>query len=100
MPGNRPVLQRSLPTDVGSDGPACTFRLVYRGDRCNPVLASYVVPCVAHGNGVHSLDRVVRAGDSHGSGLVWYSRDGDAEVAIGVGAADLLFLGFGEDSSF
>ena len=25
---------------------------------------------------------------------------GDAEVALGIGAADLLFLGFGEDSSF
>ena len=35
-----------------------------------------------------------------GAGLIWYSRDGDAEVAMGVGAADLLFLGFGEDSSF
>ena len=35
-----------------------------------------------------------------GAGLIWYSRDGDAEVALGVGAADLLFLGFGEDSSF
>ena len=35
-----------------------------------------------------------------GAGLIWYSREGDAEVAVGVGAADLLFLGFGEDSSF
>ena len=35
-----------------------------------------------------------------GAGLIWFSRDGDAEVAVGVGAADLLFLGFGEDSSF
>ena len=35
-----------------------------------------------------------------GAGLIWYSRQGGAEVALGVGAADLLFLGFGEDSSF
>ena len=35
-----------------------------------------------------------------GAGLIWYSRCGDAEVTVGVGAADLLFLGFGEDSSF
>ena len=35
-----------------------------------------------------------------GAGLIWYSRNGDAEVALGVGAADLLFLDFGEDSSF
>ena len=35
-----------------------------------------------------------------GAGLIWYSRAGDAEVAMGVGAADLLFLRFGEDSSF
>lgn len=35
-----------------------------------------------------------------GAGLIWYSRDGGAEVAVGVGAADLLFLGFGEDSSY
>ena len=33
-----------------------------------------------------------------GAGLIWYSRQGDAEVALGVDAADLLFLGFGEDS--
>ena len=35
-----------------------------------------------------------------GAGLIWYSRQGGAEVALGVGAADLLFLVFGEDSSF
>ena len=35
-----------------------------------------------------------------GAGLIWYTRDSDAEVAMGVGAADLLFLEFGEDSSF
>ena len=35
-----------------------------------------------------------------GAGLIWYRRDSGAEVAVGVGAADLLFLGFGEDSSF
>ena len=35
-----------------------------------------------------------------GAGLIWYSRVSGAEVAMGVGAADLLFLGFGEDSSF
>ena len=35
-----------------------------------------------------------------GAGLIWYSRDGDAEAEMGVGAADLMFLGFGEDSSF
>ena len=35
-----------------------------------------------------------------GAGLIWYSRAGGAEVAVGVGAADLSFLGFGEDSSF
>ena len=35
-----------------------------------------------------------------GAGLIWYSRDGGAEVAVGVGAADLLYLGFGDDSSF
>ena len=34
------------------------------------------------------------------AGLIWYSRDSGAEVAMGVGAADLLFLGFGENSSF
>lgn len=35
-----------------------------------------------------------------GAGLIWYTREGDAEVAVGVGAADLSFLGFGVDSSF
>ena len=35
-----------------------------------------------------------------GAGLIWYGRDGDAEVEMGVSAANLLFLGFGEDSSF
>ena len=35
-----------------------------------------------------------------GAGLIWYSRDGGAEVAVDVGAADLLFLDFGEDSSY
>ena len=32
-----------------------------------------------------------------GAGLIWYSRVSGAEVAMGVGTADLLFLGFGED---
>ena len=35
-----------------------------------------------------------------GAGLIWYLREDGAEVAMGVGAADLSFLGFGDDSSF
>ena len=35
-----------------------------------------------------------------GAGLIWYIRESDAEVAVGVGAADLSFLDFGIDSSF
>ena len=35
-----------------------------------------------------------------GAGLIWYSREHGAEVALGVGAVSLRFLGFGSDSSF
>lgn len=35
-----------------------------------------------------------------GAGLVWYSRSKGAEVAVGVCAMELSFLGFGDDSSF
>ena len=34
-----------------------------------------------------------------GAGLIWYSREHGAEVALGVGAVNLRFLGFGSDSS-
>ena len=35
-----------------------------------------------------------------GAGLIWYVRTGGTEVARGVGAVDLTFLGFGDDSSY
>jgi hypothetical protein len=35
-----------------------------------------------------------------GAGLIWYSREHGAEVALGVGGVNLRFLGFGSDSSF
>ena len=35
-----------------------------------------------------------------GAGLIWYARTGGTEVARGVGAVDLTFLGFGDDSSY
>lgn len=35
-----------------------------------------------------------------GAGLIWYVRTGGTEVARGVGAVSLLFLGFGDDSSY
>jgi hypothetical protein len=35
-----------------------------------------------------------------GAGLIWYRREHGAEVALGVGAVNLKFLGFGIDSSF
>jgi hypothetical protein len=35
-----------------------------------------------------------------GAGLIWFSREHGAEVALGIGAVNLRFLGFGSDSSF
>ena len=35
-----------------------------------------------------------------GAGLIWFSREHGADVALGVGAVNLRFLGFGSDSSF
>lgn len=35
-----------------------------------------------------------------GAGIIWYAVDNGAEVARGVSAVDLTFLGFGTDSSF
>ena len=35
-----------------------------------------------------------------GAGLIWYNREHGAEVALGVGAVSLRFLGFGSDSSY
>jgi hypothetical protein len=34
-----------------------------------------------------------------GSGVIWYSLESGTEVALGVSAVDLSFLGFGFDSS-
>lgn len=35
-----------------------------------------------------------------GAGILWFTRDSGAEVAVGVSAVDLSFLSFGSDSSF
>ena len=35
-----------------------------------------------------------------GAGLIWFAREGDTEVALGVCAVDLSFLEFGDDSSY
>ena len=35
-----------------------------------------------------------------GAGIIWYTRDDGAEVAVGVSAIDLTFLDFSEDSSY